>query len=95
MGNDDNLEEDMDGIDCETASVIKEWVATTTRDGYERRDIHFMIWFLIKPRNNPIFLNQPFSAKWKLHAQRIARGGQKLASPVNLGKVYVLRAEKF
>ena len=95
MGNDDNLEEDMDDIDRETAAVIKEPVATSTRDGYERRNIHFMIWFLIKPRNNPIFLNQPFPAKWKMHVQRIARRGQKLSSPVNLGKVYMLHAEKF
>ena len=95
VGNDDNLEEDMDGIDCETASVIKEWVATSTRDGYERRSIHFMIWFLITLRNTPISLNQPLSSKWKLHAQRISRGGQKMASPVNLGKVYVHCTESF
>ena len=36
VGDDDNLEEDMDDIDCEIASVMKERVATSTRDGYER-----------------------------------------------------------
>ena len=45
MGYDDNIEEDMDDIDRETASVMKEWVATSTCDGYERRNINFMMWF--------------------------------------------------
>ena len=59
VGDDDNLEEDQDEIDRETAAVIKEPVATSPRDGYERRNIHFMIWFLIALKNTPIFLNQP------------------------------------
>ena len=95
VGNDDNLEEMMDDIDRETAPVMKEWVATSTRDGYERRNINFMIWFFDNLENTSIYLNQPLSAKWKPHAQRITRGGQKMAGPVNLGKVYVLRAGKF
>ena len=40
---DDNIEEEMYDIDCEIAAVMKELVATTTRDGYERRNINFMI----------------------------------------------------
>ena len=43
VGNDNNLEEEMDDIDRETAAVMKDWVATSTRDGCERRNIHFMI----------------------------------------------------
>ena len=61
------------------------------------RGVISILWYglLITSKNSPIYLNQPLPAKWKLHAQRISRGGQKMASPVNLGKVYVLRSEKF
>ena len=45
VGDDDNIEDDMDGIDCETAAVTKDLVAISTRDGYESRNINFMIWF--------------------------------------------------
>ena len=95
VGNDKNLEEDMDNIDRETAAVMKERVETSTRDGYERRTINFMICFFITLKNTPISMNQPLPSKWNQHAQRISRGGEKMASPVNLGKVYVLRAGKF
>ena len=42
VGDDDNLEEDMDDIDLETASFMKDRVAASNRDGYERRNINFM-----------------------------------------------------
>ena len=44
-GDDDNLEEDMDDIDRETVAVMKERVTTSTRDGYKRMNINFMIFF--------------------------------------------------
>ena len=43
VGDDDNIQEEMDDINCETADVTKERVATSTRDIYERRNISFMI----------------------------------------------------
>ena len=45
VGYDDNLEEDMDDIDCDTEAVMKERAVTSTHDGYERRNIDFIIWF--------------------------------------------------
>ena len=45
MVNDDNLEEEMDYIDRETATVVEDRVATSACDGYESRNINFMIWF--------------------------------------------------
>ena len=77
VGNDNNLEEEMDDIDRETAAVMKEWVATSTHDGYEMSDINFMICFFYNLEKYPIYLNQPLPSKWKLHAQRITRGGKK------------------
>ena len=32
VGNYENIEEDMDDIDRDTAAVMKEWVETSTRD---------------------------------------------------------------
>ena len=46
---DDNLEEEMDYIDRETSSVMKDRFATSTRDSYERRNISFMICFFDNP----------------------------------------------
>ena len=43
VGNDDNIEKEMDEIDHETSAVMNEWVAKSTRDDYERRNIKFMI----------------------------------------------------
>ena len=43
VGNSYILEEEMDDIDRETACVMKERVTSSTRDGYERRNINFMI----------------------------------------------------
>ena len=56
MGDGDNLEEEMDDIDFETAAVIKQQVETSTRDGYERRNINFMICFFdnLKIYPNPL-----------------------------------------
>ena len=56
MGNGDNLEEEMADVDCETAAVMKERVATSTRDGYERRNINFMIWFFDNLKKYPNLL---------------------------------------
>ena len=77
VGDDDNLEDDMDDINCETEAVTKERVATSTHDSYEMSDINFMICFFYNLEKYPIYLNQPLPSKWKLHAQRITRGGQK------------------
>ena len=40
---DDDLEEGMDNIDRETATVVEDRVATSACDGYESRNINFMI----------------------------------------------------
>ena len=93
--NDDIIEENMDDTDHETAAFMKDRVSTTICDGYDRRNINFMIWLFDNLENTPIYLNQPFPAKCKIHAQRIDRGGQKITGPVNLGKVYMLHAGKF
>ena len=61
MGYDDNLEEEMDYIDRETAAVMKERVATSTRDGYERRNINFMIWFFDNLEKYPNLLEPTIS----------------------------------
>ena len=45
VGDGDNLEEEMDDIDCDTAAVTKDRVATSARDSYESRNINLMIWF--------------------------------------------------
>ena len=31
-------------MDCETAAVMKERVASSTREGYDGRNVSFMIW---------------------------------------------------
>ena len=92
MGDDDNLEEDMDDIDCEIASVMKERVATSTRDGYERRNINFMMWFFDNLKKYPNILEPTISNQ--MEAKDIQRR-KHMSGPVNTGKVYVIRSGKF
>ena len=63
VGDDDNLEEEMDDIDRETAAVMKERVATSTRDGYERRNINFMIWFFDNLEKYPNLLEPTIASQ--------------------------------
>ena len=63
MGYDDNLEEDMDNIDCDTAAVMKERAATSTCDGYERRNINFMIWFFDNLKKYPNLLEPTIASQ--------------------------------
>ena len=53
----------MDDIDRETANFIKERVATSTRDGYERRNINFMIWFFDNLKKYPNLLEPTIASQ--------------------------------
>ena len=74
VGDDDNIEEEMDGIDRETAAVMKERVATSNHDGYERRNINFMICFFDNLEKHPNLL-EPTTAS-QMEAAR-AKDSQK------------------
>ena len=63
MVNDDNLEEEMDDIYRETAAVMKEQVETSTRDGYERRNINLMIWFFDNLKKYPNLLEPTIASQ--------------------------------
>ena len=43
VGDDDNIEEELDDIDRETSCVMKERATSSARDSYERRNINFVI----------------------------------------------------
>ena len=70
----------MDDIDCETEAVMKERVATSTRDSYERRNINFIIWFFDNLEKDPNLLEPTISIQIEAaHAkdsQRRAKNGQ-------------------
>ena len=46
----------MDYIDSETADFMKKRVETSTCDGYERKNIHFMMWFFANLEKYPNLL---------------------------------------
>ena len=53
----------MDNIDCDTAAVMKERAATSTCDGYERRNINFMIWFFDNLKKYPNLLEPTIASQ--------------------------------
>ena len=56
VGDGDNIEEEMDDIYREIGAVMNYRVATSTHDGYERRNINFMIWFFDHLKKYPNIL---------------------------------------
>ena len=80
VGDDDDIEEQIYDIDCDTAAVMKERVATSTRDGYERSNINFIIWFFDNLEEYPNLLEptiviQMEAARAK-NIQRRTKNGQ-------------------
>ena len=63
VGDDDNLEEEMDDIDREKASVMKEQVASSTHDVYERRNINIIIYFFDNLEKYPNILERTISSQ--------------------------------
>ena len=85
----------MDDIDRDTAVVMTEQVVTWTSDGYERRNINFMIWFFDNLEKYPNLLEPITDSQMKAACAKDIQRRKKIARPENLGKVYVLRAGKF
>ena len=83
--NDDDIAEDNDdefaAIDRETTEVMKERVAVSTRDGYERRNITLLIWLYDNHATHPDII--PFHMLQRMHAaqttdtSRRTRSGNK------------------
>jgi hypothetical protein len=62
-------------MDSETAAVMKERVASSTHEGYDGRNVSFMIWLFDTAAmdNTIIYLNQASFAKWSKLKIRIGK----------------------